>query len=275
MIILLINLKKSMEKYQKMLRHVLENGTVKSDRTETGTISTFGYQERFNLKDGFPLVTTKKIHWKSVVHELLWFISGDTNIGYLTENGVKIWDAWADDNGDLGPIYGKQWVSWVDHNGESINQLKNIIHQIKHTPNSRRLIVNSWNVGALKDMALYPCHFVFQFYCNGDNLSLHLNLRSNDMFLGAPFNIASYALLLEMVAQVTGKVAHELIYTIGDMHIYQNHVKQCKLQLGREPYEMPKIKLNKNITELCNFKYEDIELIGYKSHPLIKGKVAV
>lgn len=264
-----------MKQYQAFLNHILEEGTFKGDRTGTGTISTFGYQMRFDLSEGFPLVTTKKCHLKSIIHELLWFISGDTNVKYLQENGVRIWNEWADENGDLGPVYGKQWRRWETADGRVIDQLAQVIEDIKTNPNSRRLIVNAWNVGELDQMALPPCHMFFQFYVNNGKLSCQLYQRSADAFLGVPFNIASYALLVMMVAQVTGLEAGEFVHTIGDAHVYSNHVEQVKLQLTREPYALPQMKLNPAVTSIDEFKFEDFELVNYEAHPHIAGKVAV
>ena len=274
-----------MQAYQDLLQHILENGNHKGDRTGTGTYSVFGYQMRFDLSKGFPLITTKKVHFKSVVHELLWFISGKTNIGYLQENGVKIWNQWADENGDLGPVYGKQWRDW---NGESIDQLKNVIHQLKNNPNSRRIMVSAWNPSVLPDTsisfaenvangkaALPPCHALFQFYVADNKLSCQLYQRSADVFLGVPFNIASYALLTEMIAQVCGLETGEFIHTFGDVHIYQNHVEQVKLQLTREPRSLPQVQLNPAIAAIDEFTYEDIELLNYDPHPRIKAPIAV
>lgn len=264
-----------MKAYLKLLNHILEYGEQKGDRTGTGTISTFGYQSRYNLKDGFPLVTTKKTHLKSIIHELLWFLKGDTNIKYLTDNGVKIWNEWADDNGELGHVYGYQWRSWPTANGEHIDQISQVIESIKNNPDSRRHIVSAWNVSELDNMALPPCHAFFQFYvCNG-KLSLQLYQRSADSFLGVPFNIASYALLLLMVAQVTGLKAHEFIHTIGDAHIYNNHMEQIKLQLSREPKKLPTMRLNPNVKNIFDFTYEDFTLENYECHPGIKGAISV
>lgn len=267
--------KKIVRAYLDLLNHILEQGSVKNDRTGTGTISTFGYQMRFDLSEGFPLVTTKKTHLKSIIHELLWFIKGDTNVRYLQENGVRIWNEWADENGDLGPVYGKQWRSWGCGDGHTIDQLAEVIEQIKTNPDSRRLIVNAWNVGELEDMALPPCHMFFQFYVNDGKLSCQLYQRSADSFLGVPFNIASYALLTMMVAQVTGLEPGEFIHTIGDAHIYLNHLEQVKEQLSRTPYPLPQMKLNPNIKNIEDFTYEDFELVGYEAHPHIAGKVSV
>lgn len=257
------------------MSHVLEHGADKSDRTGTGTKSVFGHQMRFDLNEGFPLVTTKKTHFKSVVHELLWFISGDTNVRYLQENGVKIWNEWADENGELGPVYGAQWRSWGSPNGKSIDQLSQIIDQIKTNPDSRRIIVSAWNVGELDQMALMPCHALFQFYVANGKLSCQLYQRSADIFLGVPFNIASYALLTHMIAQVTGLGAGDFVHTLGDAHLYSNHIEQAKRQLGRDPLPLPQIALNPDIKNLFDFKYEDITLINYESHKGIKAPIAV
>lgn len=264
-----------MKQYLDLLSHVLENGVSKDDRTQTGTISTFGYQMRFNLADGFPLVTTKKVHLKSIIHELLWFIQGDTNIQYLQENGVRIWNEWADEEGNLGPVYGKQWRRWEGGNGRVIDQLADVVEQIKTNPNSRRLIVNAWNVGELDQMALPPCHLLFQFYVSEGKLSCMLYQRSADIFLGVPFNIASYALLTMMIAQVTGLELGEFVHTLGDAHIYKNHLEQVQTQLSREVRSLPRMKLNANVKSLFDFKYEDFELEGYDPHPVLKGKVSV
>lgn len=264
-----------MKQYLDLLNHVLENGVSKEDRTQTGTISTFGYQMRFNLADGFPLVTTKKVHLKSIIHELLWFIQGDTNIQYLQENGIRIWNEWADEDGNLGPVYGKQWRRWEGGNGQVIDQLADVVEQIKTNPNSRRLIVNAWNVGELDQMALPPCHLLFQFYVSEGKLSCMLYQRSADIFLGVPFNIASYALLTMMIAQVTGLELGEFVHTLGDAHIYKNHLEQVQTQLSREVRSLPRMKLNPNVKSLFDFKYEDFELEGYDPHPVLKGKVSV
>lgn len=264
-----------MKQYLGLLKHILENGDNKGDRTGTGTISTFGYQMRFNLEDGFPLVTTKKCHLKSIIHELLWFLKGETNISYLKENGVRIWNEWADENGELGPVYGYQWRSWPTPDGRHIDQISQVIDSIKNNPNSRRHIVSAWNVGEIDNMALPPCHAFFQFYVSGDKLSLQLYQRSADSFLGVPFNIASYAILLMMVAQVTGLKPYEFIHTIGDAHIYTNHLEQVKLQLSREPKQLPTMKLNPDVKNIFDFKYEDFTLENYESHPTIKGTIAV
>lgn len=264
-----------MKLYHELLQKILDEGHQKDDRTGTGTISIFGHQMRFNLAHGFPLVTTKKVHLKSVIYELLWFIKGETNIKYLKENGVTIWDEWADENGDLGPVYGKQWRSWLGADGRTHDQLLQVIEQIQSNPNSRRLIVSAWNVGEIDQMALAPCHAFFQFYVNNGKLSLQLYQRSADVFLGVPFNIASYSLLLMMVAQVTNLVPHEFIHTFGDVHIYSNHLEQVKLQLTREPRPLPIMKLNPTIKNILDFTYEDFRLENYDPHPAIKAPVAV
>ena len=261
--------------YLDLMKYILEQGTFKEDRTGTGTISTFGYQMRFNLATEFPLLTTKKVHLKSIIHELLWFIKGETNVAYLQENGVRIWNEWADENGNLGPVYGKQWRSWQTLDGKVIDQLANVIEEIKVNSNSRRLIVSAWNVGELEKMALPPCHLMFQFYVNNGKLSCMLYQRSADVFLGIPFNIASYALLTLMVAQVTGLEPGEFVHTLGDAHLYQNHLEQVETQLSREPRSFPKMRLNPNITSVFDFTYEDFEIEGYDPHPLLKGKVSV
>jgi thymidylate synthase len=253
----------------------LKNGTEKRDRTGTGTISCFGYQMRFNLEEGFPLLTTKKLHLKSIIHELLWFISGDTNIRYLKENGVRIWDEWADAEGNLGPVYGYQWRSWPAADGRNIDQLTGIIEQIKRSPDSRRHVISSWNVGELDKMALPPCHILIQFYVAREKLSCLMFQRSCDIFLGVPFNIASYALLTLMVAQVTGNRPGEFIHTLGDAHIYLNHIGQVKLQLTRQPYKLPKMTLNPDIKDITKFRYEDFTLSDYTAHPNIKGDISV
>lgn len=257
------------------MRHILANGTIKTDRTGTGTTSVFGYQMRFDLAKGFPLLTTKKVHMKSIIHELLWFIAGDTNIKYLTENGVKIWDEWADENGDLGPVYGRQWRSWAAPNGQKIDQLAEVIKMIKNSPDSRRLIVSAWNPADVPNMALPPCHAFFQFYVADGKLSCQLYQRSADVFLGVPFNIASYALLTEMIAQVCGLAVGEFIWTGGDTHLYSNHIEQVNLQLTRDFRPLPTIKINPNVKDIFLFKYEDFELENYDPHPLIKAPVAV
>jgi thymidylate synthase len=263
-----------MKQYQDLLKHILENGTEKTDRTGTGTISVFGYQMRFDLNEGFPLVTTKKIHLKSVIHELLWFIKGETNIQYLKENGVKIWDEWADENGDLGPVYGKQWRSWDSKNGE-IDQLKEVLKQLKSSPDSRRIIISAWNVGELSEMALMPCHAFFQFYVADNKLSCQLYQRSADVFLGVPFNIASYALLTMMIAQECGLELGDFVWTGGDTHIYSNHLEQVNLQLSRIPKSLPTMKLNPEIKSVFDFTFDDFTLENYDPYPLIKAPVAV
>ncbi|MES2802914.1 MAG: thymidylate synthase [Bdellovibrionota bacterium] len=264
-----------MKQYHDLLRHVLTEGTVKSDRTGTGTISVFGYQMRFDLQKGFPLLTTKKLHTRSIFHELLWFIKGETNIKYLKDNKVSIWDEWADENGDLGPVYGKQWRSWEGADGTTIDQFSNVIEEIKKNPDSRRLLVVAFNPADINKMALPPCHAFFQFYVADGKLSCQLYQRSADIFLGVPFNIASYALLVHMVAQVCNLEVGEFIHTLGDAHIYSNHLDQVKLQLSRECRPLPKLKLNPNVKSIFDFKYEDIEITGYDPHPAIKGEVAI
>lgn len=264
-----------MKIYHDLLQHILTQGTEKTDRTGTGTLSVFGYQMRFDLQAGFPLVTTKKLHVKSIIHELLWFINGDTNINYLNANGVKIWNEWADKNGDLGPVYGKQWRSWTTPTGEKIDQLQEIIKQIKHTPDSRRMLVSAWNVGELAEMALMPCHALFQFYVADGKLSCQLYQRSADVFLGVPFNIASYALLTMMIAHVCGLEPAEFIWTGGDTHIYKNHLEQVNLQLSRTPRKLPKMEINSDVKDITQFKFEDFNLIGYDPHPSIRAAVAV
>ena len=264
-----------MRQYLDLLQHVLDDGTQKGDRTGTGTISTFGYQNRYDLSKGFPMVTTKKLHYKSIVHELLWFLQGDTNIKYLQENGVRIWDEWADKNGDLGPVYGYQWRSWPTPNGGSIDQITNVVNSIKNNPNSRRHMVSAWNPALVDDMALPPCHTMFQFYVADGKLSCQLYQRSADSFLGVPFNIASYALLTMMMAQVCGLEPGDFVHTFGDLHIYNNHMEQVELQLSREPFPLPKMKINPEVTDLFSFKFEDFELVDYQFHPHIRGIVAV
>ena len=264
-----------MKQYHDLLQHVLDNGIKKQDRTGVGTLSVFGYQMRFNLQEGFPLITTKKLHVKSIIYELLWFLKGSTNIQYLKENGVTIWDEWADEKGDLGPIYGYQWRSWPDYNGGYIDQISQLIEELKRNPNSRRLIVSAWNVAQLKEMRLPPCHILFQFYVADGKLSCQLYQRSADIFLGVPFNIASYALLLMMVAQVTNLEPYEFIHTLGDAHLYLNHIEQAKLQLTRDFRPLPKIILNPDVKNIFDFRYEDIKLEGYDPHPHIKAEVAV
>jgi thymidylate synthase len=265
----------SMQSYLNLLRHILDTGVVKNDRTGTGTISCFGYQMRFDLQQGFPLVTTKKLHLKSIIHELLWFLKGDTNIAYLKEHGVSIWDEWANENGELGPVYGHQWRSWTGAGGQTHDQIRDVLHQIKTNPDSRRMIVSAWNVADLPRMALSPCHALFQFYVADGRLSCQLYQRSADVFLGVPFNIASYALLTLMMAQVCGLQPGEFIHTFGDVHLYSNHVEQARLQLSREPYPLPQMKLNPAITNLFDFKFEDFSLENYQCHPAIKAPVAV
>jgi thymidylate synthase len=264
-----------MQQYLDLLQHILDNGTVKNDRTGTGTKSCFGYQMRFDLSKGFPLVTTKKVHLKSIVHELLWFLKGETNIAYLKEHGVKIWDEWADENGDLGPVYGKQWRSWEGKDGKVIDQISDLIAQIKKNPDSRRLIVSAWNVGELSEMALMPCHNMFQFYVADGKLSCQLYQRSADVFLGVPFNIASYALLTMMIAQVCDLAPGDFVHTFGDVHIYSNHKEQVNLQLSRKPFPLPAMKLNPAVKNIFDFKFEDFTLENYECHPAIKAPVAV
>ena len=275
-----------MQQYLHLLKHIIDNGTNKSDRTGTGTTSIFGHQLRFNLKEGFPMVTTKKVHIKSIIYELLWFLKGDTNIEYLKEHNVKIWDEWADENGNLGPVYGKQWRSWQGADGVEIDQVKDVIHQLKTNPDSRRMIINAWNVADLPKMKLMPCHCLFQFYVKPPteeqkarnikgSLSCQLYQRSADVFLGVPFNIASYALLTMMIAQVCDMEADEFIHSFGDVHLYNNHVEQAALQLSREPFALPSIKINPLVKDIFNFKFDDFELINYQSHAGIKAPVAV
>lgn len=264
-----------MKQYHDLLKRVLDEGTEKSDRTGTGTISVFGHQSRYNLADGFPVLTTKKLHLKSIIYELLWFLAGDTNVKYLQEHGVRIWNEWADENGDLGHIYGYQWRSWPDYNGGFIDQITEVMNTIKNNPDSRRIIVNAWNVADIPNMALPPCHAFFQFYVANGKLSLQLYQRSADIFLGVPFNIASYALLLKMMAQVTGLEAGEFIHTLGDAHIYTNHLEQVKLQLSRDFRPLPQMNINPEVKNIFDFKYEDFQLEGYDPHPHIKGEVAV
>lgn len=264
-----------MKQYLTLLREILDNGVDKSDRTGTGTRSVFGYQMRFNLADGFPLLTTKKVHLKSIIHELLWFLKGDTNVRYLQENGVRIWNEWADENGDLGHIYGYQWRSWPDYRGGNIDQIKEAVETIKNNPDSRRIIVSAWNVADLDNMNLPPCHAFFQFYVAGGRLSLQLYQRSADSFLGVPFNIASYALLLLMMAQVTGLEPGDFIHTLGDAHIYNNHFEQVNLQLQRTPRPLPRMVLNPDVKDIFGFRYEDFRLEDYDPWPAIKGKVSV
>ena len=264
-----------MQQYLSLLQHIIANGAHKTDRTGTGTQSCFGYQMRFDLEQGFPLVTTKKVHLKSIIHELLWFLKGDTNIAYLKVHGVRIWDDWADNNGDLGPVYGKQWRSWQGKDGKVIDQISELVEQIKKNPDSRRLIVSAWNVGELSEMALMPCHNMFQFYVADGKLSCQLYQRSADVFLGVPFNIASYALLTMMIAQVCDLKPGEFIHTFGDVHIYSNHVEQVKLQLSRTPFALPTMKLNPEVKDIFGFQFEDFALENYECHPAIKAPVAV
>ncbi|HWR74895.1 MAG TPA: thymidylate synthase [Bacteroidales bacterium] len=264
-----------MKQYIDLLSHVMEHGTEKKDRTGTGTISTFGYQMRFDLSEGFPVMTTKKLHLKSIIHELLWFLSGSTNIKYLQENGVKIWNEWADANGNLGPVYGYQWRSWPSPDGRHIDQISAVVRSLKENPDSRRHIVNAWNVGEIEKMALPPCHILFQFYVAGGRLSCQLYQRSADIFLGVPFNIASYSLLTLMMAQVTGYKPGEFIHTLGDAHIYLNHMEQVRLQLTREPRRLPVMTVNPEVRDILSFKYGDFTLTGYDPHPAIKGDISV
>lgn len=264
-----------MQQYLDLCKHILSNGVQKTDRTGTGTISVFGYQMRFNLQNGFPLLTTKKLHLKSIIYELLWFLQGNTNVHYLQEHGVRIWNEWADPNGELGPVYGHQWRSWPDYNGGTIDQIANVVNQIKNNPDSRRLIVSAWNVAEVNQMALPPCHTLFQFYIADHRLSMQLYQRSADVFLGVPFNIASYALLLQMMAQVCGLQAGEFVHTLGDAHIYSNHIEQVQLQLTREPRPLPRMIINPDINDIFNFHYEDFTLQDYNPHPHIAGTVAV
>ena len=264
-----------MKQYLELAQHILQTGIQKGDRTGTGTRSVFGYQMRFNLQEGLPVVTTKKLHLKSIIHELLWFLKGDTNIAYLKEHNVRIWDEWADENGDLGPVYGYQWRSWPTPEGQHIDQIKQVVNQIKQQPDSRRIIVSAWNVGQIEEMALPPCHAFFQFYVADGKLSCQLYQRSADVFLGVPFNIASYAILTHMVAHVCQLEVGDFVHTLGDAHIYDNHVEQIKLQLTREPFPHPQLHLNTDVNDLFDFTYEDFEVVGYQSHPSIKGNVAV
>lgn len=264
-----------MRTYLNLMQHVMDHGVKKMDRTGTGTLSIFGYQMRFNLAEGFPLVTTKKCHLKSIIHELIWFLSGNTNIKYLTDNNVTIWNEWADANGDLGPVYGKQWRSWPDKNGKAIDQIMQVINDIKNNPDSRRLIVSAWNIGEIPEMALPPCHAFFQFYVANGKLSCQLYQRSADIFLGVPFNIASYALLVMMVAQVTNLQLGDFVHTFGDAHLYLNHIEQAKEQLSRTPYPLPTMQLNPEIKSIFDFKFEDFYLQNYQSHASIKAPIAV
>jgi thymidylate synthase len=264
-----------MQAYLQLLQHILDTGVSKNDRTGTGTHSCFGYQMRFDLQKGFPLVTTKKLHVKSIIYELLWFLRGDTNIAYLKEHGVSIWDEWANEKGDLGPVYGHQWRSWTGANGKTYDQVQDVIHQLKNNPDSRRIIINAWNVADLPDMALSPCHALFQFYVAAGKLSCQLYQRSADVFLGVPFNIASYALLTMMIAQVCNLQVGEFIHTFGDVHLYNNHIEQAKLQLTRTPYTLPTLKMNPEVQDIFSFRYEDFTLENYQCHPAIKAPVAV
>lgn len=264
-----------MKQYLDLLQRIIDEGAEKGDRTGTGTRSVFGHQMRFDLNEGFPLLTTKKLHLKSIIHELLWFLRGDTNIKYLQENGVRIWNEWADENGELGPVYGHQWRSWPDYKGGTIDQIKMVVDQIRHTPDSRRMLVTAWNPAEVDQMALPPCHCLFQFYVANGRLSLQLYQRSADSFLGVPFNIASYALLLMMMAQVCGLEAGEFVHTMGDVHLYNNHLEQATLQLTREPRKLPQMQINPEVKNIFNFKYEDFTLTDYDPHPHIAGEVAV
>lgn len=264
-----------MKQYHDLLQHILDNGTRKDDRTGTGTVACFGYQMRFDLSKGFPMVTTKKLHLKSIIYELLWFLNGDTNVKYLQDNGVRIWNEWADENGDLGPVYGKQWRSWQKPNGDSVDQIERAMELIKNNPDSRRILINAWNVGELEDMALTPCHCLFQFYVADGKLSCQLYQRSADTFLGVPFNIASYALLTMMMADQAGLEYGDFVHTFGDVHLYSNHLDQARLQLSREPRALPQMKINKNVKSLYDYQYDDFELIGYEPHPHIKAAVSI
>lgn len=264
-----------MRQYHDLLQHILDKGAEKSDRTGTGTKAIFGYQMRFDLEEGFPLVTTKKLHLRSIIHELLWFLKGDTNVKYLQENGVRIWNEWADENGDLGPVYGKQWVSWQGADGRTINQIQRAVELLQSNPDSRRIMVSAWNVGELEEMALMPCHALFQFFVADGRLSCQLYQRSADVFLGVPFNIASYALLTMMMAQVTGLKPGDFVHTFGDVHIYNNHMEQVQLQLSRTPRPLPRMKINPEVKNIFDFTYEDFTLENYDPHPHIKAKVAV
>jgi thymidylate synthase len=264
-----------MKQYHDLLQHILDNGVKKEDRTGTGTLSVFGYQMRFNLEDGFPVLTTKKLHLRSIIHELLWFLKGETNINYLKENNVSIWDEWADSEGNLGPVYGYQWRSWPTADGRHIDQIKQVVHQLKNNPDSRRIIVSAWNVSEIENMKLPPCHAFFQFYVADGKLSCQLYQRSADTFLGVPFNIASYALLTMMMAQVCGLKAGDFVHTLGDAHLYLNHLDQAKLQLTRDFRPLPQMKINPDVTDIFEFKFEDFELLNYDPHPHIKAAVAV
>lgn len=264
-----------MKQYHDLMQHVLDNGIVKEDRTGTGTKSVFGHQMRFDLSEGFPVITTKKLHLKSIIHELLWFLDGDTNIKYLQDNGVRIWNEWADEDGNLGPVYGRQWRSWPTADGRTVDQISNVVEKIKTTPDDRRLIVSSWNVGEIGKMALPPCHCFFQFYVVDGKLSCQLYQRSADIFLGVPFNIASYALLTMMMAQVCGLKPGDFVHTFGDAHLYLNHIEQAREQLTRKPYALPEMHMNPHVTDIFGFKFEDFELVGYQAHPHIKAAVSV
>ncbi len=264
-----------MRQYLDLMQNILDHGVEKEDRTGTGTLSIFGYQMRFNLQDGFPLITTKKLHLKSIIYELLWFLQGDTNVRYLQDHGVRIWNEWADENGDLGPVYGAQWRSWQASDGSTIDQIANLMQQLRMNSHSRRLLVSAWNVGELPHMALPPCHVLFQFYVADQTLSCQLYQRSADVFLGVPFNIASYALLTMMIAQASGLRPGEFVHTLGDAHLYKNHLEQARLQLNRQPYPLPQIKINPEVHSIFEFNYEDFELINYQAHPHIKAEVAV
>ena len=264
-----------MKQYLDMLQYIFDNGSSKGDRTGTGTISVFGYQTRYNLQAGFPILTTKRLHLRSIIHELLWMLDGQSNIADLNKNGVRIWNEWADDDGDLGPVYGVQWRSWKTSDGHTVDQISQVIEQIKHNPDSRRMIVNAWNVGEIEAMALPPCHLLFQFYVSEGKLSCQLYQRSADVFLGVPFNIASYALLTQMVAQVCDLEAGDFVHTFGDLHLYNNHIDQARIQLAREPYPLPRMEINPQIKSIFDFKYEDFRLVDYQSHPHIKAEVSV
>ena len=264
-----------MQAYLELLQHILDHGAEKSDRTGTGTLSTFGYQMRFDLSQGFPVLTTKKLHLRSIIHELLWFLSGDTNIRYLKENGVSIWDEWADEQGNLGPVYGAQWRSWRGADGQTVDQISQVVEQIKTNPDSRRLVVNSWNVAEIERMKLPPCHLLFQFYVAKGRLSCQLYQRSADVFLGVPFNIASYALLTAMMAQVTGLEPGDFVHTLGDAHLYSNHLEQTREQLSRQPRSLPSLKINPDVTSIFDFRFDDFEIVDYDPHPHIKAPVAV
>jgi thymidylate synthase len=264
-----------MRQYLDLLEHILQHGTRKDDRTGTGTLSVFGYQMRFNLQDGFPLLTTKKLHLKSIIYELLWFLRGETNVRYLQEHSVRIWDEWADENGELGPVYGSQWRAWQAADGRTVDQITQVVQQIQKNPNSRRLIVSAWNPGEVDAMALPPCHALFQFYVAEGRLSCQLYQRSADVFLGVPFNIASYALLTQMIAQVCGLEPGDFVHTFGDVHLYRNHLEQARLQITRQPYPLPRMQINREVRSIFGFRYEDFELLNYQAHPHIKAEVSV